>query len=455
MTDIHDQPDGVPVPRRYWAMFSVGLAITMAVLDGAIANIALPTITRDMGTSPGEAIWIVNGYQLAVTISLLPLASLGEIFGYARVYRIGLVIFTLASLACALSSSLEMLTMARILQGFGAAGIMSVNSALVRFIYPRARLGHAIGINAMVVAVSSAIGPTVAAAILAVAPWQWLFFINVPVGVAAVLVAGALPLTPRGKHRFDILSALLNAILFGAFVSSIDGFAHGGSALFSVALIGVAIIAGIFLVLRQLERPSPLLPVDLLRIPIFALSISTSVFAFAAQTLAFVCMPFFLQDFAGRSEVMTGLLMTPWPLTIAIVAPIAGKLADHYPAGLLGGVGLFILSAGLLSLGFLHPNPASIDIIWRMVLCGAGFGLFQSPNNRTMLSSAPPARSGGASGMLGTARLTGQTTGAALVALVFGIVPGHFTTVSFFIGTGFALVAACLSLTRLAAPKQS
>ncbi|MDE1174744.1 MAG: MFS transporter [Parvibaculaceae bacterium] len=454
MNSSPQQQDGLPVPQRYWAIFSVALAITMAVLDGAIANIALPTITHDLGTSPGAAIWIVNGYQLAVTISLLPLASLGEIFGYARVYRGGLILFAIASLACALSTSLETLTVARILQGFGAAGIMSVNSALIRFIYPRAQLGRAVGIIAMVVAVSSAVGPTVAAAILAVARWQWLFAINVPLGLVAIMVARTLPVTPRGRHRFDWISAGLNAVMFGSFISSIDGFAHGGGLPLSLGLMALAIVSGVLLVLRQLERPSPLLPVDLLRIPIFALSISTSVFAFAAQTLAGVCLPFFLQTFAGRSEVATGLLMTPWPLTIAIVAPIAGKLADRYPAGLLGGAGLLIFALGLLSLGFLHPNPASIDIIWRMALCGVGFGLFQSPNNRAMLSSSPPERSGGASGMLGTARLTGQTTGAALVALIFGIAPDHFTNISLFLGAGFALVAMGLSMTRLAAPSR-
>ncbi|HZQ41375.1 MAG TPA: MFS transporter, partial [Rhizomicrobium sp.] len=154
------EQDGLPLPERYWAILTVGLGIVMAVLDGAIANVALPTIAADLHATPSFSVWIVNGYQLAITISLLPLASLGEIAGYRRVYVAGLLLFTVASLCCALSHTLLLLTAARVLQGFGAAGIMSVNTALVRFIYPRAQLGHGIGINALVVAVSAAVGPT-------------------------------------------------------------------------------------------------------------------------------------------------------------------------------------------------------------------------------------------------------------------------------------------------------
>src|SRR5580698_7323269 len=181
--------DGLPLPRRYWSIVTIGLGLTMAVMDGAIANVALPTIAQDLHASASFSIWIVNGYQLAVVISLLPLASLGEIIGYRRVYIAGITLFTLASAFCALSHTLLLLTVARIVQGFGAAGIMSVNAALVRYIYPRTQLGRGIGINAMVVAVSSALGPTIAAGILAVATWPYLFAVNVPIGVAALALA--------------------------------------------------------------------------------------------------------------------------------------------------------------------------------------------------------------------------------------------------------------------------
>jgi MFS transporter, DHA2 family, multidrug resistance protein len=449
MTSTQDEGDGLPPGRRGWAILTVALGLTMSVLDGAIANIALPTIAHDLQASPASSIWVVNAYQLAVTILLLPLASLGEIWTYRRIYYVGLGVFTLASLCCALSDSLLTLTLARILQGIGAAGVMSVNGALIRFIYPRRMLGLGIGINAVVVAVSSAVGPTVAAGILAVASWPWLFAVNVPVGLMALVAARALPLSPRSQQRFDTPSALLNALFFGMLITAIDGAGHGQAWWLVAGEAAVALAAGVALVLRQLPQTSPLLPVDLLRIPIFALSVATSVSSFIAQMLAYVALPFFLQDTLGRGQVATGLLMTPWPLATAVVAPIAGRLADRYPAGLLGGLGLTTFAAGLTALALLPAHPSVADITWRMTLCGAGFGLFQSPNNRAMLGSAPRERAGGASGMLGTARLLGQTVGAALVALMFGLFDVRATGIALFTAAGFAVVAAGVSCLRL------
>ncbi len=453
MTSPPDESDGLPLPQRRWAILTVALAITMSVLDGAIANIALPTIARELQASPAVSIWVVNAYQLAVTVLLLPLASLGEVLGFRRVYWVGLGVFTLASLSCALSHSLLVLILARVLQGIGAAGIMSVNGALVRYIYPRRMLGRGIGINAVVVALSAALGPTVAAAILAVASWQWLFAINVPVGLVAFAASRALPRTPGTRRRFDHWSALLNALAFGFFVTAIAGAGHGAGA----ALVGgemvLAVAAGVALVLRQLPQTSPLLPVDLLRIPLFRLSIATSVASFVAQMLAYVALPFYLQDHLGRDQVETGLLMTPWPLATAVVAPIAGRLADRYRAGILGGIGLACFAVGLALLALLPAAPGAADIVWRMAICGVGFGLFQTPNNRAIIGSAPRERSGGASGMLGTARLLGQSIGAALVALAFGIAGDNGTGLALVAASGFAVVAALVSLLRLVEPK--
>jgi DHA2 family multidrug resistance protein-like MFS transporter len=442
--------DGLPFPQRYWAILTIVLGIVMAVIDGAIANVALPTIAQDLHASPSFSVWIVNGYQLAITISLLPLASLGEIIGYRRVYLAGLALFTLASLFCALAHTLPLLTLARIVQGFGAAGIMSVNAALVRFTYPRNRLGHGIGINALVVAVSAAVGPTLAAGILSVGNWPWLFAINIPVGIAAVLIGRrALPHTPKAPHAFDWRGAILSALTFGIGIAAIDGAGHGEATLLFVAEFVAAVIAGTILVRRELRAASPLLPVDLLRIPIFALSILTSIASFCAQMLAFVALPFYLQDRFGYSAVEIGLLITPWPIGVAFTAPIAGWLAERYPAGLLGGIGLVVFAGGLASLALLPPQPGVADIVWRMALAGAGFGLFQSPNNRTMIAAAPRERSGGASGMLGTARLLGQTMGAALVAMLLARYPVEGTRISLAVGVGFALLGATLSTFRL------
>jgi DHA2 family multidrug resistance protein-like MFS transporter len=443
--------DGLAQPQRAWAVAAVALGLIMAVLDGAIANVALPTIAADVHVSPHDSVSIINAYQIAVIVLLLPLASLGEIYGYKRIFQIGVVVFTCASLACALSSTLGQLTFARVIQGCGAAGEMSVTGALIRFAYPRARLGRGLALNALVVAGSTAAAPSIASAILAVAHWEWLFAINVPIGVACFAVAwSALPLSPRSSMRFDIVSALLSALTFGVGMVGIMGLTHGHGTALAIGEIAVGVIAGVFLVRGQLSRKEPLLPIDLLRIPLFRLSIMTSVFSFCAQMLAFVAIPFFVQDILGRSEVATGLLMTPWPLFVMIAAPIAGRLSDRFPAGLLGGIGLGVYALGLGLTALLPAHPSNLDIVWRLAICGAGFGLFQSPNNRAIMSAAPRHRSGGANGMLGLARLTGQTFGATIAALVFKLFPHHGQMpVAIGVACGLAVIGMALSLLRL------
>jgi len=445
-------PDGVPMPQRMWAILTIALGLTLAVLDGGIANVALPTIAREVHTSAANSIWVVNAYQLAVTVSLLPLSSLGEIYGYRRIYQAGLVVFTIASLFCALSSSFPILIAARVLQGFGAAGIMSVNGALIRFIYPRRWLGRGVGLNATVGSIASAVGPSVAAAILAVAPWPWLFAVNVPLGILGGLIAlRSLPLTPLSGLKFDVSSAALQAVTFGTLLIGISELGHGDS-LFHVGLeLVVAMVSGCILVARQLTRRAPMLPVDLLRIPLFALSVATSICSFVAQSISQVSLPFLFQHRFAMDQVTTGLLMTPWPLVVAVIAPFAGRLADRYSAGLLGGCGMAVMSLGLLAMSLLPDHPSEWDIVWRMTMCGVGFGFFNTPNNRAIITSAPPMRTGGASGMQATARLLGQSMGAAVVALVFTAMPEGGTTVTLFIATVAAAVAAVVSFSRLAA----
>ena len=430
-------------------MLAICLALIMVVLDSAIANIALPTIARDLHVTDAASIWVVNAYQLAITMSLLPLASLGEIVGYRRVHIGGLLLFVVASLLCALSGSLLLLTLARILQGLGAAGMMSVNVALIRFVFPRNRLGAGIGLNATVGSIATAVGPTAASAILSVAHWPWLFAVNVPVGLFALAVAWrALPHTQGAVARFDGASAALSAATFGLLMGGVDGLAHGeGMWLVGAELAGMLLV-GTVLVRRQNRLPAPMLPVDLMRLPLFALSVAGSVCCFAAQGMAYVAMPFLLQNTLGLGQVRTGLLLTPWPLAVALIAPVAGWLADRFSAPLLGGIGLAIMAVGLGLMATLPAHPSALAIVWRTALCGLGFGFFNSPNNRAMITSAPANRSGGASGMVATARLLGQTTGAALVALCFEAVPLEGAAVALWVAAEFAGVAAVASVLR-------
>lgn len=441
--------DGLAVPRRYWSVVSIWLALTMAVLDGAIANVALPTIAKELGASPAMSVWIINAYQLTITVLLLPLAALGDRVGHKCIYIPGLALFTLGSLACAIGQNLGLLIAARVFQGLGAACIMSMNAALVRATYPTSMLGRGIGYNAMVLSLAAATGPTLAALILSIASWPWLFLINLPIGVAALIVGRkALP-DPHGHgHPFDWVSAVLSGAMMGCIVFGAEDFAREANQL-ALGLVAIGFAAGGILVWREWSDPRPLIPLDLLRIPIFTLSITTSIVSFGAQMLAYVALPFLFQSVLGRSVIETGLLMTPWPIAVGITAPVAGRLADRINAGLLGGIGLAIFAAGLFFLSRLGSSPGNFDIVWRMALCGAGFGMFQSPNNRTIVSAAPKPRSGAAGGMLATARLLGQTAGAVAVGAAFHLSGVRIAPQLLLAAAIAALVAAGLSLTRL------
>ena len=402
-----------------------------------------------MPSRPAASIWVVNAYQLAILMLLLPLASLGEIVGYRRVSQAGLALFTLASLACALAPTLLTLSIARMIQGIGAAGIMSVNPALVRFTYPQRSLGRAIGINAFAVAASAALGPTIASAVLAVAHWRWLFGINVPIGLVTLAIAlRALPESERSQRRLNYLGALLYAGSFGVALSGLQALAHHAATPLAVAQIGLGVLLGWLLTRHERGRAAPLLPFDLLARPIFTLSIATSVCSFMAQMSAFVALPFEIQRL-GHSVVATGLFMTPWPLALALAAPLAGRLADRHPAGILGGVGLLLLTTGLLLLALFPAGGSAAGLVWRMALCGFGFGLFQAPNNRTIMASAPRARSGAAGGMLSAARLAGQTLGAASVAILFRAYGAAGSNLALYLAALLAFAGAAVSFGRL------
>ncbi|EIJ46867.1 major facilitator superfamily MFS_1 [Herbaspirillum sp. GW103] len=440
--------DGLPPRQRLLAIATVVLGLTIAVLDGSIANLALPAMAADLKASNADAIWVINSYQIAMAVCLLPLASLGEVIGYRRVYLGGLFLFTLASLACAASSDMLQLSLARVLQGLGAAGILSVNTALIRFIYPARLLGRAIGYNALVAGTGNALGPTVAGLILHLASWHWLFLINIPLGLVALAVGSrALPANPLSERRFDRQSALLCMGFIGLLLYTIDAVGHlqGG---WVVALCALLTAVSLVLLLKLQSPSAPMLPLDLLRIPLFALSIGTSFCSFAAQMSVFVMLPFLLQNQLGMSAARAGLLLTAWPIAVALTGVVAGKLSDRISAGLLGGVGLAVMCLGLLALLTVDRSTPDGVMLAMFAVCGVGFGLFQSPNNRTMISAAPRERTGGASGMLGTARLTGQTVGASVVAMLMGISATPYAPVLCF-AAALAGAACLVSLSRL------
>ncbi len=451
----NSQWNGLDMPRRLWAIMAVAFGVSASVISGAIVNVALPTFSAEMSVSSADSVWAINSYQLAIVMTLLIFSNLGDIVGYRRIYISGLVLFTLASLGCALAGSFTMLILCRIVEGVGAAAVTSINTTIIRIIYPRDRLARGLGINATIVAVSSVAGPSLAAAILSVASWHWLFAVNIPIGIVAFVFSYRfLPKNPVRfvGRRLDWRDCVLNALTFGLLIFSIEAFSHDvAMPVVSATLVATAVVGFVY-VRWQLGKESPLLPFDLLRIPIFSLSILTSICSFTAQMLAMVSLPFILQHSLGYTPVDTGLLLMAWPMVIVVVAPLAGRLVERIHAGVLGLTGLAVMTAGLVALGTMSSHPSAADVVWRLVLCGAGFGLFQSPNNSIMIASAPQHRSGSASGMLATARLLGQTSGAAMVALLFHIFDGETTVAPMFVAAGFAATGAAVSASRIRLP---
>jgi len=451
----HVPHDGLMGPRRYLAIAVISLGTMLTALDTSIVNIALPTMMREFNVSAASSVLIVNAYQIAMVVSLLPLAALGAAIGYRRVFLGGLALYVSASLACAMSDSLPEIVAARGLQGVGGAGVVGVLHAMIRAVYPARLLGRGLGINSMFVASSSTMGPTVAATILSIAPWPFLFLINLPLGLIA-FAAGywVLPWNERAKERYDLKSATMTATSLGLFILAIDSISHGGSPIVSaVELLVVAVVAPL-LVKSQWNHPTPFLPVDVFRNRVVPLSLLAGQCGFIAQLLAFVTLPFYLNGI-GFTQLQIGLVMTPWPLTIAVTAPLAGILCDRFAPGLIGTIGLAITAVALLSIAFVPPGATEVDFIWRMGLAGLGYGLFSPPNLRQIMSAAPKHRSGVTSGMIGTNRLTGQSIGAALAALVLSLAPMNANLVALSLAAGMATIGAGVSLMRAPAQREA
>jgi DHA2 family multidrug resistance protein-like MFS transporter len=439
--------EGLDHPRRGIAIGAVLSAMAMVVIDSGLTNVALPTLADSLRVPPSDAILVVTTYQVAVVMTLLPCAALGESFGYRRVFSAGVGVFSAASLASALAPSLPWLIGARFAQGLGGAAILALGVALLRFSVSDARLGAAIGWNALTVALAAAAGPAIGALIISVADWHWLYVANILLGLAVLLATRALPFVEPHEGRLDGLSILLNCAVFG-FIAVAANLAVANPIPAAVLFLAgtVALVA---LVRREKPRSRPLIPIDLLRRPSFSVSIVASVFCFTGQTAGLIALPFYLQHGLGQTPAMAGLYLTAWPLSVAATAPFAGRIAQHAPTGWVCAIGAALLASGLAAIA-LGPLKDDLRLLAPFtVMCGVGFGLFQVANNRNMFLVAPSTRSAAAGGMQGTARLVGQTAGALLVAQLFALLPLAATPqVATAIGASFAFAAGLVSLFR-------
>ena len=415
--------------RKWLILTSVSLGSLMATLDGSIVNIALPAIQTDFRIDLTTTEWVVVAYLLVVGGLLLPFGRLGEVLTFKRVYLVGFTVFTLASICCGASPNVAALVGFRIVQGIGAAMIMAMGPAIVARTFPADERGRALGLNAISISIGLSLGPALGGVLTQVATWRAIFLINAPIGLLAVLwAARVLPAETPGKGQaFDVRGAVLSGVaLFALLLALSDGQQWGWTSPVVVGLLIAFIVVGAVFLGAERRSLHPLLDLDLFRIRPFSAGLASVVVAFSGLFTATFLLPFLLEQGSGFSPVEAGLLLTPTPITMALVAPFSGAASDRFGPRALSSVGMAIMAAALLSLTQLPVDFALPDLVWRLVLLGVGQGLFMSPNSSAVLGSVPRPRIGTASGTLAQMRINGQVLGIALSgAIVATRLPVH------------------------------
>jgi DHA2 family multidrug resistance protein-like MFS transporter len=450
-TPTADISDGLPMPRRLVAIVAICLGTALTVIDGNIVTVALPTIARDLRVDGSAAVLVVTVYQLVLVMTLRPCSALGDRIGIKRLYQYGQALFTIATILCFFARSLPFLLVIRVMQGVGAAAVLSVMSAMIRNTYPSDRLGRGMAVNSVVVSIAAASAPSVGGLILGVAPWPWLFAAAVPFAILSLwLGRKALPNILPVAGRFNLAGAMLNMAAFGLIVGGVESGVHGDSPIVSAAIVVIGILFAIWLVRHERTEARPILPVDLLANPLIGLSVAGALLAFSASMLLLLSMPFRLEHVYGFPPSEVGAIITPYPAAMMIAAPLGGFLSDRVHPGLLGGIGMTIGTIALLLLAFPPAHPGYVDFAWRMALCGFGFALYMAPNARLIVGSTPRNRAASAGGLISTTRLTGQTLGATLLAILLAV--GVGTTIAPpLVAAAFAVIAGLFSVARLRA----
>lgn len=437
VTSISAVPDTL---RRRIAIASVLLAMAAAVLDASSINIALPSIATALRINPAAAAWLLIAYQGALVAGLLPLAAIGERFGYRPTFVSGVTLFALCAVAASFAPGFSLLVAFRAVQGVGAAAIMALGVALLRQTVAEQEFGRAIGWNAMTVALFSAAGPTIGALLIGLGSWRFAFAGSVLLAGIALVAAHSLPSRRSEGKKLDSVGLCVYAVIVPAFVIA-AGFARQ-SALAAMLLLAAGGVGLWFLVRRDLRRNAPFLPLPLFRSPSFTRSVLASVLCFSAMGMALLMLPFALHGLLGLSARDTALVMTPWPLAVLLTTPITSRALERVQPARLCAAGGLVLACGL-SILTVAPLAQSIPVhVFGVILCGIGFGLFQTPNNRSMFLSAPVDRAASAGGVQGTARLAGQVTGALSASILLSV-GSVSSAVSF--AFGLAAIAAVAS----------
>lgn len=422
-TDATSQPINEEGVSKWAVLAIVAVGVFMATLDSSIVNISLPTIARYFNVPLSGAIeWVVIAYLVATAAILLTAGRLADMIGRKAVWLAGLLLFTSGSALCGAAPSLGFLIAARAFQGLGGALLMAVSPALLVNAFPPQERGRALGLNAVTVALGVSVGPTLGGLITASLSWRWIFYVNVPIGIIGILATLRVlkERSRRNPGRFDPLGALLLAVGLAALTAGLSfGQEIGWSSPLFIGLLVVGIIALALLPIVEKRVPNPIIDFSMFRDRVFFSANISLILSFLAMFAVSFMLPFYLEELRGFSTETAGLLLTPFPIVLAVIAPISGSLADRFGSRWLAAGGLAIACLGLFFISQLNEHSSIFDIIWRLVFTGAGQAIFQSPNNSALLGAAPKSQQGSASGFLATGRTMGQSLSVALAGAIF------------------------------------
>ncbi len=414
---------GAGSPSTGVVLVTVTLGVFMANLDASIVNISLPMIARSFGVSvTGSIAWVVIAYLVIIAAVLLTVGRVADLIGRTPVWLGGLLLFTTSSALCGAAPSLGALIVARGFQGLGAALLMAVGPAILIAGFPPTQRGRALGLLAVVAALAASAGPTVGGLVTTRLSWHWIFYVNVPLGVIGMLLTWrVLGVTrQKGSGSFDPLGSLLLALGLVLLTLGLSFGQDWGWA--SPRLLGAVLgTVGVFVAFVLVERrvASPVIDAALLRERVFLWANLSQLLGFCAFFAVPFLLPFYLEELRGWSAAQAGLLLTPLPLTMVVVAPLSGVLADRLGARGLAAGGLAVTGAGLVLLSRLSTHSAAGAIMGALVVIGLGQALFQAPTMSAILGAAPEARRGSASSVLATGRVLGQSVSVALAGAIF------------------------------------
>jgi EmrB/QacA subfamily drug resistance transporter len=427
---LQSQKEESPTPEEQgtnkWAVLGiVAVGIFMATLDSSIVNISLPSISAYFHVSLNGLIeWVIIAYLVTIASVLLTFGRLADMFGRKLLWMLGLLIFTIGSALCGAAPTLLLLVIFRAFQGIGGALLMSNSTAMLTRAFPENERGRVLGLNAVVVALGVSAGPTIGGLITSSLSWRWIFYVNVPIGILGLVTTWLVLKEPirltTGRQKFDpvgaiVLSIGITAVMLGLSFGQEVGWQD--PLILGLFIIGLVLLAGFFFIERRVT--DPIVDLRLFRNRLFAAANISSLLSFLALFAVSFLLPFYLEQLRGFDVLEAGLLLTPVPLAVSVVAPISGWLSDRFGSRVLSSAGLAIAAFGLWLLTGLDAHSSLFDMIWRLVITGIGQGLFQSPNNNAVMGSVPRERRGIGSGFLSTVRVVGQSLSVAVAGAVF------------------------------------